>query len=352
MKINKGDTMRMRPSISKLFCAGLASAALLGPTQAADFYANKKIDFLIGADAGGGYDVYARLIAKYLPQALAGTPTVVPRNMPGAGSATAAASIYRIVPKDGTSIGALFPGVVIAPLLEDNAQKDLFDPSKFVYLGSADNLIRVCVTYETSKIKTMDDALKNKTIVGASAAGGSTRDYAVFTKKATHAQFDIINGYKGTVDILLAMERGEVDAMCGIDWSSLKAQRGDWVRDHKLNVIVRYGADPQKELDELKVPDISKFIPDDNDKKAVDLIVSQQTFGRPYIAPPETPEAQVKLLRDAFMKVMENHDFIADAEHAHMDVTPTAGDKVQDVVNKIYSAPPAIAQRARELIKP
>lgn len=307
-----------------MMCAWIMPAS----SHAADFYAGKKIDFLIGADAGGGYDVYARLIAKYLPQALAGTPTVIPRNMPGAGSATAAAAIYRLVPKDGTAIGALFPGVVMAPFLEDNAQKDLFDPIKFVYLGSVDNLIRVCVTFSTSKIKTMNDALKNKTIVGASAAGGSTCDYAVFTKKATHAPFEIINGYKGTVDILLAMERGEVDAMCGIDWSSLKTQRGDWVRDHKLNVIVRYGTDPQKELDEMKVPDISTFIPDPQEQQAVALIVSQQTLGRPYIAPPETPESQVKLLRAAFMAIMTNPEFKADAERAHMDVTPTAGDQV------------------------
>jgi tripartite-type tricarboxylate transporter receptor subunit TctC len=339
-------------SLPLLLLLALLSGATANSASAADFYAGKKIDFLIGADAGGGYDVYARLIAKYLPKTLAGSPTVIARNMPGAGSATAAASIYRLLPKDGTAIAALFPGVVIAPFLDDHAQKDLFDPNAFVYLGSADNLIRVCVSYSTSPIKTMADALKTKTIVGASAAGGSTRDYAVFTKKATHAPFDIINGYKGTVDILLAMERGEVDAMCGIDWSSLKAQRGDWVRDHKLNVLVRYGAGPHQELDELKVPEISAFISDPVDRAAVELILAQQTFGRPYVAPPQTPAAQVKLLRDAFMSIMANPDFKADAENAHMDVTPTAGDKVQDVVNKIYSAPAAIAQRARELIKP
>jgi tripartite-type tricarboxylate transporter receptor subunit TctC len=344
--------MAMKPALRVRALLALILISSISPTHAADFYSGKKIDFLIGADAGGGYDVYARLIAKYLPQAIAGTPTVLPRNMPGAGSAAAAASLYRLAPKDGTTIGALFPGVVIAPLLEDHAQKDLFDPSKFIYLGSADNLIRVCVSYDTSKIKTMKDAMTNKTIIGASAAGGSTRDYALFTKKATHAPFDIVNGYKGTVDILLAMERGEVDAMCGIDWSSLKTQRGDWVRDHKLHVLVRYGTDPQKELDEMKVPDISTFISDPADQQAVALIVSQQTFGRPYVIPPDVPDAQVKILRDAFMRVMTNPEFKVDAEHAHMDVTPTAGDKVQDVVTKIYAAPAHIAARARELIKP
>ncbi|HEY6995876.1 MAG TPA: hypothetical protein VH397_19400, partial [Xanthobacteraceae bacterium] len=202
----------------------LAACILAAPASAADFYAGKTIDFIIGSDAGGGYDIYARAIARHLPRFIPGNPAIVPKNQPGAGSGRAAAFLYGVAPKDGTVIGAVFPGAIIGPLLDDRAQA-LYDPTKFQYLASADSATRVCITRERSEIKRFEDALAHKTIMGASAAGGSTRDYANMHRKTTGAKFDLVAGYKGTADIFLAMERGEVDGMCGLDWASLKSQR-------------------------------------------------------------------------------------------------------------------------------
>mgnify|MGYP006272836121 FL=1 len=319
--------------------------------SAADYYAGKKVDFVIGSDAGGGYDVYARNIGKHLGRFLPGNPTVIPRNMPGAGSGTAAASLFRLSAKDGTVIGALFPGVIVGPLLEDRAQ-NLFDPNKFEYLATADSGTRVCITGPLSKVKTFEDAQKQKTVIGASAAGGSTRDYAAFHKNAAGAQFNIVSGYKGTADILLAIERGEVDGLCGLDWTSLKSQRPTWLEQKTVNILVQDGMETEHELDALGVPPIWKFITKEADKAAVELIVSQQVFGRPYVAPPGVPAEQVKMLRDAFEAVMKDEAFLADAKQGRLDISPLRGEKVQDVVAKLYAAPKDVVQRAKQLITP
>ena len=331
-----------------LLCLSAWAAA---PVSAADYYTGKKVDFVIGSDAGGGYDVYARNIGKHLGRFLPGNPNVIPRNMPGAGSGTAAASLFRLSAKDGTVIGALFPGVIVGPLLDDRPQ-NLFDPNKFEYLATADSGTRVCITGPMSKVKTFEDAQKQKTVIGASAAGGSTRDYAAFHKNAAGAQFDIVSGYKGTADILLAIERGEVDGLCGLDWTSLKSQRPTWLEQKTVNILVQDGIETEHELDALGVPPIWKFITKDTDKAPVELIVSQQVFGRPYVAPPGVPAEQVKMLRDAFEAVMKDEAFLADAKQGRLDISPLRGEKVQEVVAKLYAAPKEVVQRAKQLITP
>jgi len=335
----------------RLFCIAAIVACSVSAVRAADYYAGKKVDFVIGSDAGGGYDVYARTIGKHLGRFLPGNPLVVPRNMPGAGSGTAAASVFRLAAKDGTVIGALFPGVVVGPLFDDRPQ-NLFDPNKFQYLGTADSGVRVCITGPMSKVKTFEDAQSQKTVIGASAAGGSTRDYAAFHKNAAGAQFEIVSGYKGTVDILLAIERGEVDGLCGLDWASLKSQRPNWLRDKTVNILVQDGVATDPELDALGVPPIWKYIASESDKAPVELIVSQQVFGRPYVAPPGVPAEQVKMLRDAFEAVMKDEAFLADAKLGRLDILPLSGEKVQEVVAKLYAAPKDVVQRAKQLITP
>ena len=275
------------PFQSVRWSAAAAIVACLTTTAApaADVYAGKSIDFLIGGDVGGGYDIYARVVARHLPRFIPSNPTIIPRNQPGAGSGRAASFLYSVAPKDGSVIGAVFPGAIMGPLLDDRAQP-LYDPTRFQYLGSADNATRVCISHERSKTRSFDDALRNKTIMGASAAGGSTRDYINMHKKTTGAMFELVAGYKGTADIFLAMERGEVDGMCGLDWASLKSQRPEWVRNRTAHILAQVNLEPDAELSRLGVPQIWKFIKSQDDKEAVELVIAQQVFGRPYLAPP------------------------------------------------------------------
>ena len=332
-------------------CTAVVICLIAAPAPAADFYAGKTVDFVVGGDVGGGYDIYARVIGRHLQRFIPGSPTIVVKNQPGAGSGRAASFIYGVAPKDGTVIGAVFPGAIMGPLLDDRMQP-LYDPTRFRYLGSADNATRVCITHARSRIKTFDDALAHKAIMGASAAGGSTRDYANMLKKAAGAQFDLVAGYKGTADIFLAMERGEVDGMCGLDWASLKSQRPDWVRDRIANILVQINLEPEAELARLGVPQIENFVRSAEDRQAVDLVVGQQVFGRPYLAPPGIAADPLGILRAAFIATMQDKEFLADAERTRIDVVPTSGEQVQQLVERLYASPKATVERAKELVKP
>src|ERR1700686_3336033 len=258
--------------------SGLAAAACGplpcvpgSPAAAADFYAGKTIDFEVGADVGGGYDIFARTLARHLGRHIPGNPTVVVKNMPGAGSGRTAVFISSVAPKDGATLGALMPGAIIGPLLDDKVETQ-FDPTKVMYIGSADAGTRICATYQSSKIKTFDDARRQKTILGATAAGGATRDYGYLHNHTSGTRFDVVAGYKGTAAITLAMERGEVDGVCGWDWSSAKSQKSDWLRDHKLNILVQVGLEPNAELSQMGVPELWKFIANEDDRKIAELV--------------------------------------------------------------------------------
>jgi tripartite-type tricarboxylate transporter receptor subunit TctC len=331
--------------------AVLMGAALASPAAQAqsDVFAGKTLTFIVGSDAAGGYDTYGRITMRHMVKHIPGQPNVVVRNQPGAGSATAAAAIYNTAPKDGTWFGLIFPGVIIGPILDPKPQT-LFDVTKFSYIGSADSGTRVCVTSEKSQTKTFEDARKRKTIMGASAAGGSTRDYAFMLNHVAGAQFEVVSGYKGSADIFLALERGEVDGMCGLDWSSLKAQRGDWIKSKKINILIQTGLDLEPELVELGVPDMWRFVQNPVDKAAAELVVSQQIFGRPFVAPPGVPDATLKILRDAFDKTMADPEFRADAEKSRLDINPTSGQKVQELVTRIFSTPADTVARAKRII--
>jgi len=330
-------------------CAAIAGAAL--PAAAAEFYAGKSIDFEVGADVGGGYDIYARTLARHMSRHIPGNPTIVVKNMPGAGSGRTALFISNVAPKDGATLGALMPGAIIGPLLDDKVETQ-FDPTKVIYIGSADAGTRVCATFQNSKIKTFEDARREKTVLGATAAGGATRDYGYLHDHTAGTKFTVVAGYKGTADISLAMERGEVDGMCGWDWSSLKSQKADWVRDHKANILVQVGLDPNAELTQMGVPEMWKFIANEDDRKVAELVVSQQVFQRSYIAPPGTPAAQIATLRTAFDATMTDPQFLADAEAARIAIMPLSGAKVQEIVQKLYASPKALVERARQVIKP
>ena len=333
--------------ISGAICTVLAAA----PAHAADHYAGKTIELVVGGDAGGGYDIYARAVARHLAQHIPGNPTIVVKNMPGAGSTRAGIYISSVAPKDGTSIGAMMPGAIIGPLLDEKPSLQ-FDPTKVLYIGTADSGVRVCATYENSKIKTFEDAQRQKTVLGASAAGGATRDYGYMHNHTAGTKFEIVTGYKGTIDIALAMERGEVDGMCGWDWSSVKSQKSEWISEKKVNVLTQVSLEPLEELTERGVPHIWKFVTKDDDRKVAELVVSQQVFQRSYIAPPGTPAGPIEILRTAFDETMKDPTFLADAEKMKISISPLAGAKVQDLIAKLYATPKEFVDRAKTVIKP
>ena len=349
--------MRAYPELSRrsfsIFvagCAALAGVSAATSASAQDMYAGKTVNLVVGSAPGGGYDTYARLFSRHLGDHIPGKPNVVVQNMPGAGSARAAGHIYAAAAKDGMTIGLIQPGAIAGPLFDKDVKHN-YDANKFVYLASADSGTRVCVTLPNSRIKTYKQAQTEKVIAGAAGRGASSFDYANLHKNMSGAMFSVVPGYKGMADILLAMERTEVDTVCGFDWSSVKAQRPQLVRERKINVLVQASVDKNEELDALGVPNIMDFTKGDDNRAVVELIVAQQFFGRPFVMGPGNPADAVKIMRAAFETVMKDKKLLAEAEKMGVDITPATGARVQEVVEKMYATPKRIIDLAAKAIR-
>src|SRR5262245_13241169 len=303
----------------------VAIAVGVGSAQAADFYAGKSITFIAGTDVGGGFSIYARAIAKHLPRFIPGNPTIVVKNMPGAGGATASAWLYRIAPQDGTAIASVSPNAILGRLLDDSQTQ--YDPTRFTYLAGAERSTRLCMTFRHSRVRTIEDALANKAVVGATSAGSPTREYAAMFRHATGARFEIVSGYKGPPDLFIAMERGEIDGVCGLDWAALKAQQPGWISERRLNLLVQGSIEPNPELAALGVPTPWRYVRNDVDRKAVELMISfQQAFGKAYLAPPGVPAEEIGILRDAFNAALRDRELLADAQALRIEIAPQTGE--------------------------
>jgi tripartite-type tricarboxylate transporter receptor subunit TctC len=336
-------------SFHTLAIAG-AVALAAGAAQADDiesFYKGRNMDVIIGSAPGGGFDTYARLIARHMPDYIPGKPNMVPKNLPGAGSAKAAATLYAVSPKDGSTFGALFPGAIMDALF-DPRKRTQYDPTKFSYLGSANNEVGVCMIWHDAPVKTLKDTFTHEAIVGASASGGSSRDFAAFLQNIVGAKLKIVAGYEGSKDMLLAMERGEIYGICGQLWSSIVTQSQDWLRDNKLIFWVQMALKPHPDLQARGVPMIWDFVKNDRDKQILELILSQLEFGRPYILPPGVPAERVKALRAAFAATMKDEGYKAEAAKAKLEVNPVPAEQVQALVTKLFATSPDIIKAAAE----
>ena len=329
-----------------------ALAALFSATPgfATDYYAGKTIELLVGAPPGGGYDIYARTVARHFGRHIPGTPTIVVKNMPGAGSAKAAQYIQSIAPKDGTALAGVMPGAIMGPLLDDRTAP-MFDPTKIRYVGTANSGTRVCATLKGSKIGQFGDTQKVKAKFGGSSPNDSTYEYGYLHKHTSGAIYDLVSGYRGTNEMALAMERGEIDGMCGWDWSSFKSQKPDWLRDNKVNVLLQASLEPHPELTRMGVPPVWQYVKNEDDRKVVELVISQTVFHRSYIAPPGTPPALLATLRTAFDATMNDKTVLEDAEKLRLDIAPLSGAKVQELVTKLYATPKDVVERARKAIR-
>ncbi len=328
--------------------AGFALAA--SPAVAQDFYAGKTINLTVGSGTGGGYDLYGRVVARHIGKYLPGKPNVIVQNMPGAGSMKAAEYIFTHAPKDGTAIAIVFPGAIVEPLIAGR-QKFRFDPPKFEFLGSANSGARLCITFHTSKVKSFEDAQRIEATMGGSAAGDSTSDYALLLNALAGTKFKVVLGYKSTSETLLAVERGEVDGLCGFDASSLQAQRPAWYGTKLTHMIVQASLEPRDDLTKLGAPSIWKFVSGDN-RKAVELVLAQQEFHRPFIAPPGTASAQLALLRTAFEATMKDAEFLADAAKQNLDVAPKSAEVVSRLVQQMYATPPHLVELVTKALRP
>lgn len=327
-------------------CAWASSTAAIGQ----DYYAGKTITIIVASGAGGGHDIFARMLSRYWPKYIPGSPSMIVQNMPGAGGARSAEYVATVAPKDGTVVAHTFPGAILSPLLDEGA-KYRYDPAKLAYIGSGDVDTRMCAVLKSHKVKSLADLRDVSTVFGASAPGGSTHDYARMLTTLYGAQVRVANGYTGTPPITLGMERGELDGVCGWGWSIFKSERPNWKESNSFNFLVQFSLKPDPELTALGVPDFSTFLTGIK-QKAAELVVSQQAFARPYITAPEISPDRLKILRDGFEKALADKDLVAEFAKINIVNSPVSGAEVQSLVAKIYSAPQDVVEEARRAIRP
>jgi tripartite-type tricarboxylate transporter receptor subunit TctC len=341
--------IRLRLSAALMLAAICALPAL---ATAADVFAGKTITLIAGTDVGGGFSIYGRMIGKHLARFIPGHPTVVVKNMPGAGGSVAASFMYAMAPKDGTTIASVSSNAILGKLLGKVAQGQ-YDPTRFTYLAGAERGTRLCMTFQRSPVKTFADALVRKAVIGVTSAGSPTTEYAAMHRNAAGAKFELVSGYKGPPALFLAMERGEIDGACGLDWSALKSQQPEWLREKKLNLLVQDSIEPVPELAALGVPTPWAFIHSEVDQRAAKLLVGfEQSFGKAYFAPPGVPARETAILRDAFAAALKDPQLLADAEKLRVEVTAQSGADIEQVVRNTFSSPDAVVERLKKIVEP
>jgi tripartite-type tricarboxylate transporter receptor subunit TctC len=309
-------------------------------------FAGKNVTMLIGFGPGGGYDSWGRVVARHIGRHLPGNPNVVPQNMPGGGSFSAANHIYTVAPKDGTVLGIIARDAALGPLT--GAAGARFDPLKISWIGTPTTETNVCIATQKAKVKTIKDLYESELIIGNTGVGTGTYSYPRALNGMLGTKFKLISGFPSSSDVFLAMERGEVDGICE-SLDSVVGRRPDWIAGKKVNVLLQGGAMPNPVLGD--VPFVVDLARDAEQKQAIEFLYAGQGIGRPFVAPPDLPADRLKLLRDAFNATMKDAEFIADVKKQKFDVEPEDGEHLAALIQKIYATPKPIVERIGELIK-
>jgi len=343
------DTARCLVGV--LTAAVAATAALVPhPARAQDpaaFYAGKSVELDIGYSVGGGYDLYGRLLARHLGRHIPGNPTILPKNMEGAGSLRLANYLYMAAPRDGTVIGTLARGIAFDPLLNEGGA--LYDATKFSWLGSANNEVAVCVALKGSGIANFNDVFTKTLTIGANGVADDTYQFPGVVNAVLGTKFKIVTGYPGGNDVSLALERGEVQGRCGWSWSSVMTTRPAWIAEKKIVVLVQMSLAKHPDLPD--VPLIMDFAKTDEERQIFKLIFSRQIMGRPFLAPPGLPPERLAVLRKAFDDTMADKEFLADAAQNKFEIDPVSGTQIQAMIKEGYETPPDVVKKAAAALK-
>jgi tripartite-type tricarboxylate transporter receptor subunit TctC len=331
---------------------GLAAVCLAGlvagarAQSAEGFYKGKQITLLVYSGPGSPYEVYARLLAKYLPEHLPGHPSILVQFMPGAGGLKQVDYMNRIAARDGTVIGTIGRGLPFEPMI--GKQEVEWDPLQFSWLGSMNSEASLAMSWNTSPVKTLDDLKKTELLVPGTGAGADSEIIPRAINTLAGTKFKIISGYKDTNEAALAMERGELSGIAYWAVSALMVVHPDWIRDRKINVLFQTGTTDISFLPGL--PKIADSVVDPSDRKALDFLLAREIIGRPFLAPPGLPADRVKALRDAFNAVMREPGLQKDAEMARIGVDLVTGEQVDTLLKSAANSPPEVIARVKEAL--
>ncbi len=328
---------------------GLALAAGAAPDAAAQdaaaAFKGKQLRMVISSGAGGGYDTYARVLSRHLVKHVPGRPGVVDQNMPGASGMKATNWTFMAGQKDGLTILATYNALLLEPLFGNTAVE--YDPRKFEWVGSISKQQNVCMTWHTSPIRTVEDAKTREVLVSATGATGNSATLPRIVNAMLGTQFRVIGGYS-TTESRLAVERGEVEGICGLSWSTLKASNPAWIADKRLNVFLQTGAKPHPDLPD--VPLLISKVTSAEDRRILELLGVPEDMGRPFAMPPGSPAHMVVALRRAFDATMKDKDFLAEAAKAQLEVDPLTGEEMVKLIADAYATPAPLVARAADLL--
>ena len=335
-------------ALGALIVAAQASGAALAQDQIEAFYKGKQISLVVGAPPGGGYDFYARLVARHMPRFIPGAPAVIVRNMPGGGGNTTGAHIANAAPKDGTAIGALQAGNVTDQLTSQHAAQIRHDARKFQYIGSASSEVFVCVVDAASPVQRLEDLREREVLLGS--GGGTTGDMPMAMKNILGLKIKLVAGYAGTRDITLAVDRKEVQGFCGFGWNSLKSMRPDWVDKGQVRILAQESMVGDPDLNKRGIPLSVSLATSAEQRQMFELLYSQGIYTRPFVMAEEVPADRVAAIRAAFMKALADPQLLEEAAKQSLVVTAISGVEMQDAVKKLYETPAAAIEKLKQAI--
>jgi tripartite-type tricarboxylate transporter receptor subunit TctC len=315
----------------------------------ADFYRGKTVTIVVSSSAAGGYDTVARAVARHLGRHLPGNPTVIVRNMAGAGGIIASNFLYNNAEKDGTVIGLVQNNTPFEPLF--GTKEARYDPVKFNWLGTPSSETALVLLWHAVPVNSLAELKTREVAVGVSGANSTPAFYARLLNATLGTRMKLINGYPGQNDVLLAMERREVDGHPSAFFSSLRSTRPNWLRDKTAKAIVQYG--PEKISELADVPFAPDLVASEDDKLVMQAAFAPLALGRPFLMPPDLPTERVNALRRAFAATMTDPEFLAEGEKIGLGLNaPRSGEELQALMARTYASPPQVIDRLRQLNAP
>ena len=337
----------MRIRIGALAAAMIMSAAAPASAQddVAAFYKGKQLRLIVGSSVGGGYDLYARALARHMINHIPGNPTVIVQNMPAAGGMVMTNQLYNQGPKDGTVLSAPLNGIPTAPLLMNGTQ---FDSTKLNWLGSLQSEAYVAFLWHTAPVSHITEVATKEVLVGSTTVGTTMNDFPLLLNDLFGYKFKLVRGYKGTPAINIATERGDIHGNAGVGLASVKTLSQKWIDEKKIKFIVQYNMRPSPELP--GVPMVMDLAKTDEQRTAMRLLFARTEYARPYFLPPDVPKQRVQALRRAFDATMKDPAFVADAHKLQLELSPMTGEALQALVGDLAKTPPDIVKRVRNAL--
>jgi tripartite-type tricarboxylate transporter receptor subunit TctC len=323
------------------------NASARAQEDVAAFYRGRQLRLIVGTGAGGGYDLFARAVARHIGRHIAGNPTLIVQNQGAASGLVMVNQLASLGPKDGSVIAAPVNGIPTAPLLEPSAAR--FDAARLNWIGSTNRETYVAFAWRTASVRSLADLVQRPLIVGATAPGTTLVDFPLVANAILGTRFKVVRGYDNTPQINAAIERGELEGNGGVGWQSVKTQTPQWIAEKKISVIAQYGFKRDPEL--AAAPTMLELAKSDSDRAALTMMFARTEYGRPYFAPPDVPAARVEALRRAFDATMKDPAFMADAVQLQLELSPMTGEEVQALVGKLAGTPPEVVSRMRRALE-